>query len=1593
MAANNNDRIDLNEYFQGVQSNSPAVKNNPAKVQTSDSIRTYLNQQLPIVAENSTDPFMKHKPEMFGADLDNHQFERYALHPKFKELGFNPYIDNEARYNKNSTFSDDLSRTTGQWWALTKLGFADAFSFGAQSDRQFAKDYDRAMKLGMSNRGGVGGFVNNLFLNSGYTFGIMGEIVVEEIGLALGTLATGGALGELAIARTGANVGRLFKGLFKAEEWAKKANKVANALDSLSDVNTARNVFKGLQTGAIGTGKWIGKQLVPETYGFLSNFNKLDNLGGLAKTAKGFGSFYRDVRNVRLAYGESALEAGMVENELLEENYKKFVDTYKREPNEKEIDEMRTASSTGASATFWQNLPAIYLSNNIVMGSMMRTFSPMRRLGALTENRFYKTMLTKQGIEVVEKGFKSAAKGLIQPRTYGKFALDYFSANLAEGLQESVQEVISGTNKDYYGSLYSNATRGGYYQTLLNNVGKQFSGQGLETFASGFFMGGLVGTVSGSISKGYEQVLKFTDPKYQEKKDAARQATEANVKILNDFYKDPANYTNPNVNDMVEQNEIAGEMDEAEKRGDQKAFQTLKNKSMESRLWTVFETGLEDTFKDRFDSLLQLTDEELMEQFPTAESAQKVREDLQGVTSKMGEFKKTYDFVKSELRNPNDPSRFKQGTPEYMDEHYRWKSWTEAQKDVVFMKGSFNNSLKRMASIMGEAVKDVGVADMNASDMNVLFSVDETIKEISLLKSELQSFGDEKPVTKEAIELKDQKEKKLKDLIAYRTAMEKIIIATKPNLSEINKEIGTGEGKIVWTKENVLEGEIYNEALEAYTNYVKGRAQGKPVFDKNVQTAFDKMIDYYLLEGENKNFTKAINMMMNPKNFVEHTARLEEVIRVSHEDRKERIEKAMAAFDAKTHRNDLLQALWDKGIFFDIGELDALEKEGRMPKRLYDKTGKDQILTTSSQYNDAIDIFKYYVKNLFDIPLIYNKSLDSYDTSPRDKFLDDQRTYEDLAEQFGFDPKSDKSVLPAKEVLQAIVDSEFATEQEMELATRLKTLAKDSDTITFVNDLAGPGIFTSDEQTVIDARYSSSEFKQNAQSYPLEVAILREEVNRRINGAVNKESEQFDQDFYNNIDEIRSTVLAYWEEQGQGALPIGLASNEIFITEVMTNENFRVLLAEVEYPETQQSTWQNFLNSVVDFIKNIFGDAYTNTALNAAISAITSKIDARVNEARQTKTTATATGPSTVRPQDLSIDEIRQQAPGLINELVKSYREYSQVFIDMDPNNLPQDVLPNIAELKDEEIEAHPMFDKFIRNNFNPRVITLFNKYFAKPSDNVRIIPRTPGTQEILPGIPMSIENTTELIITEEYKRALRALDYTENEINEFNILEALNIIAFNEKKGDTQARLAEMAEQIDYGTSLRQNVIDALKAIKTYGQFIDFKKDLDAMINGEENFWGATGFTAAELDALIKEKLTNISEEIKFSDFEVDDTVVINDPSSNKQGLYIITKKTANRLTLQKVNDPFAKPTTMNRAEIEAGSKKRFIFKYSKEMNMEDLVNPVISNEEQSVSNDDVTSIERMPDEDIANAITEGNKMNRDDAKQDFLNSLDDIC
>jgi hypothetical protein len=1550
---------------------NPSISVEQAKAMSWDQIVDSAHSDAKV---NARSIFNEAKVKTFGADLDHHQFERYYQHPNFSKLGFNPYLDNEARYNAASSFTDDFRRTWGQWKTMVWDAGVDAAGFGPESDREAAKNMEKAMAIGTSTRGGIGGFTNNLFLNSGYTFGVMAEIMAEEALLFGATVLTGGIAGGAAAARTGVNIARATKALMNAAEWSKKANKIVSALDKLHDVGTARTVYNAMASGAQGAGKFVARNTLGETYNFLSNFDKLENLSGVAKTVQGFGSFYRDVRNVRLAFSESALEGGGVENEMLETGYDDFLRKNGRAPNDEEAAKIKQMAKSAALGTTWANLPVIFFSNQIVLGNYTKSFSPLRKLMPIEDNKFYKTLLTKEGIQVVEKNFKNAAKALIKPKTYGTFGLNYISANLAEGLQESAQEVIAGANKQYYSNLYNNKTRGGYYDSIADNIAKQFSGEGLEIFASGFFMGGIVSGASNIAVGAKDRAGRLINKGYASERDNAIKEGKRKAAILDEVYKDPLKYNNLHVNNMINQQQLNKEMTEAEKEGDAKKFQDAKWSSQAEQFYTVLETGMEDTFLQRYQELQSLSDEELVKTV-SGDNAAEARKSLSEMASKVQEFKKSYEFVKKELGNPFKPQNYKEGTPERIQESNGYVAFRDAQKDLIFMRENFKNTAKRMDSIVREAVTDARVPGAIASDITNLFGLPTMIGEIIKLREETKILGDDETVTPDAKRLKSEKTSKLKNLEAFVDAMQDVVTEQSSNAKDGKAPVSD---KVIQTKENKISATVYNKAYKAYAAYMKGLAKG-PVFDNDLSNSFNKLVDHYLLNDENIGLANSVNTLINPTSFYEYARRKKEVVDVEYANRKERIQQALDSYQKIKDQNKLLQELYKRNVFFDAAEWEALNTQGKMPKRLYRVTGKDQILTTSTLYNDAVTLIGEYSINVNNIPLQYNTDLDQYDTDVRDKLPGDNRSYNDIAEQFGFDPKASKTTLPLRDVLQTIVDSDFATEQEQALARRLMTLAKADETVTFSKELAAPGIYTEADQTVIDARYSSEEYAKNAQSYPIETSILREEVNRRVLDMLKTDSA-----FQNSVREIYTAANEYYREgRMQGFYDkkfLGLRAMDDFVREALTNDNFREFLHEVRFESTGKSAWGEFVTKIVDDLSVTVGD-FSDTALNAVINVVTTRIDANYSKAQAQAAGTPVTEQEILNPRELSIEEIETLHPGLVDELIKLYQGYNAIFAEIGDTAKMLD--PDYATKTPEEIKNSPQFREYVKTNVSENLRNAFDKYFKKEAE-VRTISRRPGIKQTI-----TETDQTQLFIQQRNK--LVDLGYTEDEINDMSILEGLNIINQGETKAQTAERLQQERNDLNADRdAARQEVIDEINDIQNINEFLAVEAELLANLSGNAAFRTRTGFRAEELNELFNNKRKELAFKTEYDDIYVGDFIIIKNLARNKQGVYEVYFK--NEIEI-KARDANGTEWTIKSGTFKADNAKRYVFKYSKEMNEEDLVQNPISPQEQNVSNDDVSAIQNLSDDDIANAITQGEKMNEDDAKQDFLDSLDDIC
>jgi ADP-ribose pyrophosphatase YjhB (NUDIX family) len=1264
-------------------------------------------QNMAMMPKPTPDVARKGQVQPFSADINHTKYERYYAHPDFQRLGFSPFRDNETFYNENTSGWSDFQRTFSQWRALAGVGFRDAMSFGPTSDRDAGRKMEKAMAIGSSTRGGVGAFASNLFLNSGYTFGIIAEMLIEEGILLAATALTGGfTSGTLA-----ASFASKIKLLDKATDVmaiGQKTTKVVDTMDDLQDINKARTFWEKA-TGAAAT---VGKRLTPSTVDLVQNWNKMDNLSNLAKTVTSGASFYKDIRNIRLAYGESALEAGMVENEMLEQLYH---ETYMKNKgqalSEEQMQQIRKQAKDASGVAFGMNFPTIYLSNAIVFDNMFNSFSPVKNiLSEPVRKNIAGELVQEVGkkvspLEIVDSNFKGMMKSFTKPRSYAKYGLNYFRANFAEGLQESAQEIISGTTKDYYKQDPNSPVRHGFYEMLSNNFKKQISPEGFEVFASGFLMGGPVNMVTTVAGGTIEKIKNFRNPNYKEQKVQAMQDLLDKQKEWNEVYDDPFYYFDVNLENAENQVRHRNNMSRAENDGDAKTFYDLKHASETEHVLTVMDMGSIDTMIERMESFTKMTPEEIKENFPKMKSPEQYQAKADKIIARAKSLQGEYDMIKSRFPAPTDPKSVSKADKDlYNTMAYNYLGYKNAVKQLLFMRSSFADNVNRANSVMQAAQSELGATKISGADFASLADTPSgvpgsnltSLQQLIVQKGkalEALQYVDE-TADQEAQNLKKSEELKLKALIKFSVAQNE--------LNALSETAGDNE-----------RFSVEDNFKKAYTEVLTALNNGDSLLEDQVENSMQKLIDYNRLSKESALVKAAVNHLMNPDNFSIHYARNVEAVAIGHKNRQAFLEESLKAYMNAMVNNQLLKDLFNEaGVFLTPEDTEALVKEGIFPKRMYYTTAeKAEVEKTGPTWKKATDIINAFLKNVKDIPIPETES-SPYDTKARVKLSNDTRNVTDLGLQYGFVPNA-KTKVSARKTLETVANSVYATEAERLLAAKLLATVSEEDYYEYDFSLAQPGYYSeADNQIYIDPRYVAEGYRNGG--LPIEVLILHEEIHRKTVKQL-----ELDPQFKNQMQMLYDTVIeskAFEEKtKERGAPAYGTKNLAEFVAETMSNPDFQDMLSKIEAPADLQTdtVWTGFVDAVLEFLNSVLSTGSVGllkykrldgSVLNAALDIITTKIDSTFGG----------------RDADVSSGKIiTSQTPvasmplEVKRDLLYSFRQSNDEFKDLGR----EPILKNIDNLSDDEIYSSYEFQNWVKNT-PPQVTAAIDKFNAKMQES-----------------------------------------------------------------------------------------------------------------------------------------------------------------------------------------------------------------------------------------------------------------------------------
>jgi hypothetical protein len=1190
----------------------------------------------------------------YNATHHGRNFDRYYANTAgFKKLGFSPFRDNEALYNKNTSLWDDTQRgivAAAKLYAGSFIGAAKNWSnpFSLEPNAEEADEMERLMSIGSSSRGGFGGTAINFGVNLSYGMGVMSEVLAEEAVLAIGTAYTGGGLGGVLALRTGMNA----KKLMNAFSLGKAAMSFSNTFRAATKITEARQLWgiaKGLGKGADALLPFAQtRSLLTASGKTAAKWNSLDNM---AKTTKAFGSFYRDLREINAVTYESKLEGGGVQNDVITQMMSEFRKKNGRDPNDQEAKAMYSEGHKAGYLASQLNAVGIYISNKIVLDKALKGIPGMAQADDVARRTMKGTLLkvkdwAKKGVNpwevargVKKYGKASFYKQTFNPKNLAKGGLGYLSANLMEGTQEVYQEAVANGVTSYYMGAFNNPSRVGgaeFQAKMLGGLKSQMSGQGMETFLSGFLMAGPMTAAQsaffGAVDLGRKGKLKIQDRQFkadpanagkaspfEQQLNAEKDYDNKVVDALNDITKDPKKYFSAIEQNARTQVDLERLGEQAAADGDMHAAKNIKDESLTNHIITLLESGHFEIFQDQLKGLKDLETSELQEAFDEPGDAKKtVSQRIDTVLKRTEQIKATHEKYQAKV----NPFSMREDPLSYM-------AFEQARNIAIRNDVTYQRTGERMTDILNQFNSDMPFSNANATDFTNLFVVGGMTEggfdriglnsEVKLLDGQIQNLSDSIP------EQKAQKDK----LIQKRDDLKSLsgTIQAYASAYKVTQSAAQTEAEHAVNMDTFIETEKVFK--KAYADYVQNLAKGsgQTILNSAVDSSFDKLSDFWKLNVDREDVANAVNMMQNPDMYRVASERLRESMAIAFERREESLREALADYKKKHLVNGFLNDLFEKyNAFVEPEEAEAYLNKDTIPETFYDADTLEEIEPGSAKYRGIMALIDQYDEIYFEETgerLIRTDELSNaerrigYDVTtnkavaqefrPRD--AKDKRSIKAIADEFGFNHIDTESSVDATDVLKAIAKSKhgYVPRAQKKLAQALLGFIKPGTQIRFKNGHRTNSTYDATNGIIVDANFSAEGF-ENA-NIPVEFSILNAVMQQVASESLS------DAAFNDRITSVREQFEEALSDLDKKYFKYALTNNQQFIAEAMTNADLQAEMGKIGYEGelTEQtaeakSVWESFMDSIYELLEKIFGVTRGKTLYQEAMNVITNKL-------------------------------------------------------------------------------------------------------------------------------------------------------------------------------------------------------------------------------------------------------------------------------------------------------------------------------------------------------------------------------------------------
>lgn len=1282
----------LSQAYRDIGGNALTGPNNNV---TGSSIADYLNN-----GSFAYDPKFAGVTDIYGASNAGLRFAKAYNHSAFDRLGFSPYVNNTDRYLGYATGWEDFKTAIAPNRLFT-AGMVDQatnwFEWNKPTDPAAARLMTNTMSLYQTERTGFWGGAANTMASLQYSMGAITEFALEEGALIGLTAATGGAAGEGGFLRTIRNIGALGRSLSVGAE----------LLNTIRTVDRAKDFWQAAKFAGVGAAKTANALINPL---YRTTSNVYDTYKGvkagkttaeIAKNKAYFGDFFRDLSEINMSLSEARLEGGMAQNDI-------YDGILKSNPN-LTSDQAKTAYELavkgGSETTMW-NAMAIYMTNKFVFDSLLGRMMPKSsRLLKMGESLGGKYVMDQGKHVFLEDGFGKNLRRAILPfskegKLYYKHFLQTAPTRMStfalgssmEGLQENVQEALNIAYTDYYTKLYNTpelAQSQGLRASISKGIHEQFTTQGLQTFLSGFAIGGGLGAYGKALNWSlYKAPMIVADKtgiskEYSTAKEARAKFRDEVNSVVADMDADPISYFNAIENDLAHQVNFYDYVFAAQNAGDNKQVKTNQDAQLLKRIHTLFRSGQVDLLRDTFKEYRNMSDQDLQEAFQGYklegdENNKPLRDRLDETLNKIDVMENAFKEAQK-IENPYNPFKFdKTKEPDkYNEEAYKYLAVEEVKFDMAFLKTTLVLAQQYTADILEKAAKNKPLANMPGVQFTSIITKNGLKTEIDMLRKERIAYEQTAATSDKAKAELGRIDKKLDLYEKFLSGYELYQDAKRNAPADIirNKSQKKQDGETEQTINPVTES-IENHAdnlKNAFFDVIKELASetGDNPLSENIDDLFESLREMIDHDVDFSSSIDALNMLYDPAGFEAHHGRIKQALENVHKMHKENNTKI---FDELQHRKDLnafLNNLMAKGIFYDPKYAAAFEDDSVLPESFIDATTMEELDHTSPKYKDLlneIDNFERSTGKTLSGKLI--PEFDPLSISTRvQRAPADVRTMAVLSRQFGVSQDTTEDSVSVEEVLEALMKSPQALPTEKVLAKRLLPLVSKAAKINFVRNLSQPVSYSESTGIMVDLRYASIDYSGGIlKAEPIVLSgILKSIVTNAL-----ETNNNFKQKAQNLLNIAKQNILD--KNNNYSQLPIGLDSVENFIAEALTNINFQASLRNIEYTgerASKTSLWQEFKKALEDLFTKIFKLApkTKQTLLDEAIDLTALTIDANANMVGSSPATGGSTpsnNPAGVPvTQGMPFEEI-MAIPQYAESLRKVFAAFPQLGTDED---------------------------------------------------------------------------------------------------------------------------------------------------------------------------------------------------------------------------------------------------------------------------------------------------------------------------------------